>query len=115
MRRIAEATAAAHGATATVTYTREVVPTVNAPGPTEAALRAGAEAFGAGAVGEAAPLMGSEDFARLLEHVPGNFAFFGNGEASAPLHNPDYDFADAALPGVIAYFRALVRDRLPKA
>jgi hypothetical protein len=58
--------------------------------------------------------MGSEDFARLLAHVPGNVAFVGNGP-TATLHNPDYDFADAALPHIVAYFRALVRDRLPRA
>ncbi|KAA5613046.1 amidohydrolase [Rhodovastum atsumiense] len=113
LRRIAEATALAHGATAQLSYSREFVPTVNAPGPTAAALRAARETFKAGAVdGEAAPIMGSEDFAQLLAHVPGNFAFIGNGTDSAPLHNPEYDFADAALPGIVAYFRALVRDRL---
>ena len=115
LRRIAEATAAAHGATATLAYTREFVPTVNAPGPTEAALRAARAALGEAAVSDTcAPAMASEDFARLLAHVPGNFAFIGNGEASAPLHNPGYDFNDDVLAPTVAYLRALVQDRLPR-
>jgi hippurate hydrolase len=113
LRRIAEATAAAHGATATVTYTREFVSTVNHAAQTEAALAAASAVFGT--VGPACPpLMGSEDFAHLLAHVPGNFAFIGNGSGSAPLHNPAYDFADAALPGAVAYLVALARTRLPR-
>jgi hippurate hydrolase len=56
--------------------------------------------------------MGSEDFAHLLAAVPGNFAFIGNGADCPPLHNPRYDFADAALPAAIAYFVALARTRL---
>jgi len=114
VRRIAEATAHAHAARAALSYTREFIPTVNAPGPTEAALRAARAALGEAKVSEdCAPIMGSEDFARLLDHVPGNFAFIGNGEAGPPLHNPEYDFNDAALAAIVAYFRALVRDRLP--
>lgn len=115
LRRIAGATAEAHAAGAVLAYTREFIPTVNAPGPTEAALRAARAALGEAAVdADCAPIMGSEDFARLLAQVPGNFAFIGNGEASAPLHNPEYDFDDAALAPIVAYFCALVRDRLPR-
>ncbi len=114
MRRIAEATAAAHGAVAEVGYRREFVPTVNAAAPTEYALRAAEGIFGS-VDGACAPIMPSEDFAQLLAEVPGNFAFVGKGEHSAPLHNPAYDFNDAALPGMIAYYVALVRARLAPA
>jgi len=113
LRRIAAATAEAHAATATLTYTREFVPTLNAAAPTDAALRAARAAFVA-VDGNCAPVMPSEDFARLLAHVPGNFAFVGNGEDCSPLHNPAYDFDDAALPCIVGYFRALARDRLPQ-
>ena len=54
--------------------------------------------------------MGSEDFAHLLARVPGSFSFIGNGDG-APLHNPGYDYADAALPATVAYFVALARTR----
>jgi hippurate hydrolase len=110
MRRIAGSVAAAHGATVSVTHTREFIPTINQAGPTEAALRAAATVCKS-VDGACAPIMPSEDFAHLLAHVPGNFAFIGNGD-SAALHNPDYDFNDEALPVISAYFQALVRDRL---
>jgi hippurate hydrolase len=58
-------------------------------------------------------LPASEDFARFLAHVPGCFAFIGNGLGSAPLHNPGYDFDDAAIPQGVGYFVALARQRLP--
>ncbi len=111
MRRIAEATALAHGATAEVIYTREFIPTVNHAAQTEAALAVAGGVFDS-VDADCAPLMGSEDFAHLLAAVPGNFAFIGNGEACASLHNPAYDYADAALPGTIAYLVALARSRL---
>lgn len=43
------------------------------------------------------PVMASEDFAFLLEKCPGAYVNIGNGEASQPLHNPNYDFNDDAL------------------
>jgi hippurate hydrolase len=113
MAEIATATAAAHGATATLAYTREFVPTSNAAEPTEAALRAAATVM-TSTQPDAAPIMASEDFAQLLALVPGNFAFVGNGVDCAGLHNPTYDFDDRALPGMRDYYLALVRDRLPK-
>jgi hippurate hydrolase len=113
MAEIATATAAAHGATATLAYTREFVPTSNAAEPTEAALRAAATVM-TSTQPDVAPIMASEDFAQLLALVPGNFAFVGNGVDCAGLHNPTYDFDDRALPGMRDYYLALVRDRLPK-
>jgi hippurate hydrolase len=55
--------------------------------------------------------MASEDFARLLARVPGNFTFVGNGD-SAGLHNPAFEFNDEALPHMVGYYLRLVRDRL---
>ncbi len=109
LRRIAEGTAVAHGATAEVTYSREFIPTINHAEPTGAALAAAAGVFDR-IDGECPPLMGSEDFAHLLARVPGNFAFIGNGE-SAALHNPAYDYCDAALPATVAYLVSLARSR----
>jgi hippurate hydrolase len=55
----------------------------------------------------------SEDFARFLERVPGCFAFLGNGEGSAPLHNPTYDFNDEGLIHGARFHAAIARQRLP--
>ena len=114
MRRIAAGTAASYGLECEVTYTREFIPTLNDAEATAAALAAARSVMGTENVAEQAePHTGSEDFARFLEHAPGCFAFIGNGEASKPLHNPGYDFNDAALPHGVAFFTRIVRDRLP--
>jgi hippurate hydrolase len=114
MRRIAAGIAAAYGLDHEVTYTREFIPTLNDPGATEAAMRAAAAALGVERVSTMRePMTGSEDFARFLGATPGCFAFIGNGEESAPLHNPNFDFNDAIIPAGVAYYVALVRQQLP--
>ncbi len=113
LRRIAMGTAAGYGIDCEITYTREFVPTINDADAAAVALRAARATPGIGSVVETfAPNTGSEDFARFLLHVPGCFAFIGNGEASAPLHNPQYDFNDQALPVGTRFFVQLVRDHL---
>ena len=65
----------------------------------------------------ARPLMGSEDFAFMLERCPGSYVFIGNGEGEAGgcmVHNPRYDFNDALLPIGASYWVELVRELLPK-
>lgn len=54
-------------------------------------------------------LTGSEDFAFMLERVPGSYLLIGNGEGSgeAPacmVHNPGYDFNDDILPVGAAFW-----------
>ena len=113
MRRIAEGTAASYALTVTTTYTREFVPLVNDPHLTDEMLAAAGTALGEPNVRLASePGTGSEDFARFLTHVPGCFAFIGNGK-SAPLHNPDYDFDDAGLIHGAQVHAAIARRRLP--
>ncbi|RWF26488.1 MAG: amidohydrolase [Mesorhizobium sp.] len=112
MRRIAEGTAQAYNVAADVTYTREFVPLVNDAGLVDEAFVAARSVLADDAVGVAAePMTGSEDFARFLAHVPGCFVFLGNG-ASAPLHNPSYDFNDEGLLHGARFHAAVVRRRL---
>jgi len=114
MRRIAAGIAASYDLAVDVAYTREFVPTLNDPAATAAAVAAARTALGADHVSEmGAPMTGSEDFARFLRVAPGCFGFIGNGEGSAPLHNPGFDFNDAAIPAGVGYFTALVRQQLP--
>ncbi|WP_158964353.1 M20 aminoacylase family protein [Chachezhania sediminis] len=112
MRRIASGIAAAHGVEAQVTYTREFVPLMNDADLAAEVLDAAGQVSANVAVAEE-PMTGSEDFARFLDHVPGCFLFIGNGETSAPLHNPEYDFNDAALLHGAQVHAAIVRKRLP--
>lgn len=113
MHRVAEGTATAHGCSCTVKYNREFVPTINDADLTNSAVEAAIQATGdeAQVNGQADRIGGSEDFARLLQHVPGNFMFVGNGD-SAPLHNPSFDFNDEVLQHGVKYFTEVTRSRL---
>ncbi|WP_449255465.1 M20 aminoacylase family protein [Bosea sp. (in: a-proteobacteria)] len=115
MRAIADGIARAYAVEPSVTYTREFVPLLNDPALTEEALGAARALLGAENVSVVSePFTGSEDFARFLDHVPGCFAFLGNGD-SAPLHNPRYDFDDAGLIHGARFHAGIVRRRLPAA
>jgi hippurate hydrolase len=110
MRRIAEGVGMSYGCDVAVTYTREFAPLINHEGPTRRALRAALDVFGADAVDAAhPPITASEDFARFLQHVPGCFAFVGNGASSKPLHNAEYDFDDDGLVHGASYLAEVAR------
>ena len=118
MRELCTGIAAAHGATCTVDYTHEFVPTENWPACTDVAVRAAQAVAGVDNVNaHVAPMMISEDFGAFLKAVPGAFVFIGNGApdepGGVPLHNTRYDFNDAVLPLGARYFAELVRQRLP--
>lgn len=113
MRVIAEGTARTYNVAVEVDYRREFIPLINDAALTEETLGAAHEVFGKNAVVVAdTPITASEDFAQFLKHAPGCFVFIGNGVESAPLHNPSYDFNDAALAGGAAFHVAIVRRRL---
>jgi hippurate hydrolase len=113
MRLIAEGTAAAYNVAAEVSYTREFVPLRNDDELVEAAFAAAGHVFEPGNIAIARePMTASEDFARFLDHVPGCFVFLGNGEGSAPLHNPTYDFNDEGLLFGTDFHVAITRQRL---
>ncbi|MDX0265007.1 amidohydrolase [Sinorhizobium meliloti] len=86
---------------------------VNSPEETNLAISAARNLVGPICVDDQfAPVMGSEDFAFMLEARPGAMIFIGNG-STASLHNPTYDFNDEALPYGIGYWANLVKTVLP--
>jgi hippurate hydrolase len=112
IREVAESIAGAYGAAIEFKYRRHDPVTFNHSNGTKRALRAANNVAGETRVdGNARPLMISEDFAFMLEARPGAFIFLGNGP-SAPLHNPTYDFDDAALPYGMSYWVSLVETAL---
>src|SRR6266852_4942141 len=118
IRRIAEGTAAALGASVALRYERRYPPTVNSPAETETAAAIAAEIVGDANVDrELQPTMGSEDFAFILQAKPGAYVFIGNGtgDKSVGLHNPHYDFNDEILPIGASYWARLVERVLAKA
>jgi hippurate hydrolase len=113
IRRIATSTAAAFGASARVDFRLIFAPLINHAGHTEAIADAAAELVGETHIDRAkSPAMASEDFAFMLEKVPGAYINIGNGEDSAPVHNAHYNFNDAAIPYGSAVFARLIERAL---
>jgi hippurate hydrolase len=115
LRRVAEGTAAAFGATAMLDFRVPFAPTVNDAEQAEFAAAICTELVGAENVVRNPPLiMASEDFSFMLEQVPGCYLNIGNGleEGGCEVHNPAYDFNDQALPLGAAFFVRAVETRL---
>ncbi|WP_456307377.1 M20/M25/M40 family metallo-hydrolase [Paeniroseomonas aquatica] len=116
--QVATNTAAAHEATAEVTYTRRYPPTVNHPEEAARAARAAARVMGEARVHtDRPPVMGAEDFSFMLNARPGAFVFMGQKGADkggVPVHHPKYDFNDDMLPVGASYFAALVEQEMPR-
>ncbi|MCE8419398.1 M20 family metallopeptidase [Rhodovulum sulfidophilum] len=107
---VAEATAAAYGATVELCYRRGYPVTANAPDQTDFAA-AMAEKVSGRVDRATAPLMGGEDFSYMLLERPGAYIFLGNGD-TASVHHPAYDFDDEAIPFGASWFVELVETRL---
>ena len=109
IKRIAEGVASSLGAKVRVRYERRYPPTVNTEKETEIAAAAAVEVAGPGNVlRDFTPSMGAEDFAFMLQARPGCYVLIGNGEQSAGLHNPHYDFNDEVLTTGASYWARLV-------
>jgi hippurate hydrolase len=112
---VAEATASAFGTTARVSYKRLYPITINHEQQTGFAASVATEIAGAENVNSnAAPTMGAEDFAFMLNTRPGAFIFMGNGD-SASLHNSGFDFNDEAIATGVSYWARLVETALRQA
>jgi hippurate hydrolase len=116
---IARAQAASLGCTAEVDYQRGYPMLYNHPKETEFCRRVLTDWLGPeGLLHEAEPVTGSEDFAFFLEKLPGCYVFIGNGEGDnggCMVHNPAYDFNDAALSTGASYWVKLTEAYLGKA
>ncbi|QFZ85807.1 amidohydrolase [Variovorax paradoxus] len=82
---------------------------VNTPEETAFARTVAEELVGTAQVTwQTPPLSGSEDFAFMLERVPGCYLLIGNGEGDAHgacmVHNPGYDFNDSNVAVGGAYW-----------
>lgn len=123
MREIATHTCLAHGMSCDIEFCKGYPPTVN-----DADHAALSRQVMAGIVGEENvltqhPTMGAEDFAFMLQKLPGSYCFIGNGEGAhrlpdhgmgpCNLHNASYDFNDNILPLGATYWVKLVQACLP--
>lgn len=55
-------------------------------------------------------LMPTEDFAYFLQQVPGCYFLTGNGEDSAQLHTPNYDFNEKLIRNAVQVFIAIINN-----
>lgn len=104
---LAESQARAYGCTATLDYVYGYPVLVNDPNQATLAETAARHVFGANQVNnDALPLANSEDFAYMLQEVPGCYLIIGNGDnghenghrmGPCSVHNPHYDFNDECL------------------
>ncbi|KAB2689366.1 M20 aminoacylase family protein [Brucella pseudogrignonensis] len=113
LTRAVQGIADAFGAKATLDYQRNYPVTVNHEHETELAALAAEAVAGAERVTRDMPAtLGGEDFAFMLNEVPGAMINIGNGP-SANLHHPKYDFNDDVIAWGSSYWTTLVRQRLP--
>jgi hippurate hydrolase len=108
MRRVAEHTCAAFGATVEFEFRRNYPPTVNHAAETDFVRRTLGELLGESHVVPFEPTMGAEDFSFFLQEKPGCYFMLGNGDGThregghgigpCMLHNPSYDFNDELIP-----------------
>jgi hippurate hydrolase len=114
-RRIAticEGVAATFDGRAAVTYTRGYPVMENHDEQTGFAAEVARSI--AGDCAEAPLVMGGEDFAFMLEERPGAYILVGNGD-TAPVHHPEYNFNDEAIPAGCSWYAEMVEKRLPAA
>jgi amidohydrolase len=109
---IAEATAAAFGAKAKVTYMRGYPVMVNADRETDFAAEAARKVSGQFVDVNAPSIMGGEDFAYMLNARPGAYILMGNGD-TAGLHHPEYNFDDNAIPMGASWWAEMAESRMP--
>jgi amidohydrolase len=117
MRRIASGVASGFGATAETDFRPLFPPLVNDASESEFIADTAAELVGADNVNRNAGLvMASEDFSYLLELRPGAYIQIGNGDGAGgcEVHNPGYDFNDAALPFGASLFARLAERKLAR-
>ncbi len=105
--------AESYGLQASVDWREGYAVLVNTPDETEFATQVATKVFGADQVESNGPAYtASEDFAFMLQKVPGSYIFIGNGgpgtRGACHVHNPGYDFNDEIIAPGAAFWIALV-------
>jgi len=120
MHDIVMHTAAAFDMQASFSFTRNYPPTINHAAHAEFAAAVMRDMVGEANVDDnVVPSMGAEDFAFMLQAVPGCYAWIGAGDGDhrdpghgmgpCMLHNGSYDFNDSLIPLGASYWVRLVQ------
>jgi amidohydrolase len=112
IERIVMGTASACGVRATLRYERLNGATVNDPAVTDRVIEVARRLLGEENVETDTRSLGGEDFAEILDRVPGCFFFVGAGKDGDPRphHAPDFDIDERSLAVGVAVMEAVVRD-----
>lgn len=114
IKQIATGIAATYEAKAEVDYQRRYPATVNYAEQADIAIKAAQNVVGKDKlIIDPLPSMGAEDFAFMLQKIPGVYVWLGAGEG-ANLHNPAYNFNDEVLTTGVEYYVAIVNQELGK-
>ncbi|PXZ07459.1 amidohydrolase [Gilliamella apicola] len=112
IKHISTATALTFCTKAEVDYQRRYPATINHPKQADIAIKVAQKLVGNDKIIiDPPPTMGSEDFAFMLQKVPGVYIKIGAGEG-ANLHNPSYNFNDEILTIGAQYFVEIVAQEL---
>jgi hippurate hydrolase len=114
IKALAAAQAESFGVVAHIDWRPGYAVLVNSPEQTAFAREVGLVLCGASGVTLQGPaLSGSEDFAFMLERVPGSYLLIGNGDGDSAgacmVHNPGYDFNDDNIAIGAAYWALLAQ------
>ena len=111
IREVVEGQAQSFGVKARIDFQGGYPVLVNTQAETDFARQVALELVGADNVElQTEPLTGSEDFAFMLEQVPGSYLLIGNGDEASGghgacmVHNPNYDFDDGNIAIGAAYW-----------
>ena len=125
MRELIQYICQAHNIQYQFEFSRNYPPTVNHAESVAIARQVMVNLVGEANTVNQQPTMGAEDFAFMLQQLPGCYCFIGNGDGDhrsqghgagpCTLHNASYDFNDAILPLGASYWVKLVEHCLPTA
>jgi hippurate hydrolase len=113
IKALVAAQAESFGVTADIDWRPGYCVLLNSKAETDFARQVGLDLVGSERVTLQGPaLTGSEDFAFMLEKIPGSYLLIGNGDGDSAgacmVHNPGYDFNDDNIATGAAYWVALV-------
>jgi amidohydrolase len=116
MESISSGICVAHGAKHSFKYSHEFAATINSVNEAAIVAKVASEAFGSERVNtDCQPIMASEDFGFMLQHIPGCYILLGNGgegPGGCGLHSPHYDFNDDILEIGSDFWVYLVQSQL---
>ena len=122
MKTVAEHTCAAFEASCEFEFRRKYPSTINSAPEAAFARQVMTEIVGADQVLPQQATMTSEDFAYMLQVMPGAYVFISNGDGQhremghgggpCMLHNPSYDFNDELIPLGATYWSRLAQEWL---